>query len=377
MIASLLVLMRSFLWVKLGLVAVFVAARAYAFFRRKFHPELSVGLLLFYLLIAIMGIVWCVIGLLRVNYAQGNLDGFKLYTLWSLAFCLLYALLDDNGPTIFHRAIVLSGLLIPVINIAAIWYPDLFSDPTALMVAGNERGVWEFSSANIASLFIVAPYLLSLQLTAKTSKWAKLSLLFSLVMVALSGRRALWLVVVSTPCLILLLAKITKQSVRPKVLAFSLVIMATLGLGLMSLQNDATDRLMSAFSGDDYRDIQRPYLLKAFSEVPLLGSGFGGRAEYTRGDQAPWHYELTYEKMLFNLGIIGTCGIVLLFGIYFWRVIRVLKQHHGAVPFALLIGLVSLLIGSYSNPYLGGFDSLFFVGVLPYLSTFNERAGAS
>jgi hypothetical protein len=51
--------------------------------------------------------------------------------------------------------------------------------------------------------------------------------------------------------------------------------------------------------------------------------------------------------------------------------LRIFKRG-SAIPFGLIIGLISLLIGSSSNPYLGSFDLLFFVGVLPYLSTFRR-----
>jgi hypothetical protein len=29
-------------------------------------------------------------------------------------------------------------------------------------------------------------------------------------------------------------------------------------------------------------------------------------------------------------------------------------------------------MGTYTNPYFGGFDTLFFIGFLPYLSTFRN-----
>jgi hypothetical protein len=41
-----------------------------------------------------------------------------------------------------------------------------------------------------------------------------------------------------------------------------------------------------------------------------------------------------------------------------------------AVPFALLVAYCSFFIGAYSNRYFGSFGLLFFVGLLPFLSTF-------
>jgi hypothetical protein len=42
------------------------------------------------------------------------------------------------------------------------------------------------------------------------------------------------------------------------------------------------------------------------------------------------------------------------------------------MPFALLVGLLSFMVGVYSNPYLGSFDFLVYLGILPYLSTFRH-----
>src|SRR5205085_4987311 len=114
------------------------------------------------------------------NYAKGNLDGFKLYALWSLVFLVLYTLLRNvDSLKVFHRAIVLAGILVPLMNLLGVRYPDFFSDPDMVMVAGTGHGVRQFSSSNIASLFIITPYLVTMQLMGKTSKWAKLSLLLS------------------------------------------------------------------------------------------------------------------------------------------------------------------------------------------------------
>jgi len=134
-------------------------------------------------------------------------------------------------------------------------------------------------------------------------------------------------------------------------------------------------RLVEAFSSADERTIQKPYLLEGFARSPALGVGFGAYAGYLRSAERPWNYELTYHLMLFNLGIVGVAILGTLFAVYFVFVRRLLSQFKdgAAIPFALVVGLCSLCIGAYSNPYFNGFDYLFFIGLLPYLATF--RAG--
>jgi len=130
--------------------------------------------------------------------------------------------------------------------------------------------------------------------------------------------------------------------------------------------------LREAFSAEDERTIQKPYLIDAFMESPIIGSGFGAHAGYLRSERRPWTYELTYHQLLLNLGIVGLVALGGLVSLYFVFVTRLLTQFKdgSAIPFALLIGIWSLLIGVYSNPYFGSFDFLFFFGLLPYLSTF-------
>src|SRR5207244_3254495 len=123
------------------------------------------------------------------------------------------------------------------------------------------------------------------------------------------------------------------------------------------------------------RTIQKPYLMAGFARAPLLGSGFGAYAGYLRSEERPWTYELTYHRLLFNVGLVGLAVLGALFFTYFVLVFRLLGRFRegSAIPFGLVVGFCSLLIGAYSNPYFGSFDYLFYLGFLPYLSTF--RAG--
>jgi len=153
---------------------------------------------------------------------------------------------------------------------------------------------------------------------------------------------------------------------------------SVVGLGtLLILPEGALDvptisRLKQAFSSEDERTIQRPYLIAGFMKSPVFGSGFGAFAGYVRSDERPWTYELTYHRMLFNLGIVGVTVLGVLFSLYFATVVRQLRQFkdEATIPFALLVAYCSFFVGAYSNPYFGSFDLLFFVGLLPYLSTF-------
>jgi hypothetical protein len=395
MISSMAVLMRSFLLIKVCLVAMFMFAAGFEIVLRRRQLHIHQRLLFFYLPLSLAGVIWAIIGLIRhVNYSEGAIDGFKLYGLWSLVFLALFSVLRSGDAfRSLHYALVLAGILIPLVNFIGIYNLDLmpnsFRTEMALDV-GVGNGYLQLGSSNIISMFVVAPYLLTLQFRSDAgrynSKLTKLALFLSLTLTALSGRRALWVVIAVMPCLVLVQSWITgtARAIRPRVLVgagvISIVLLSAVLLGpRMGFEVGSADRLQQAFSGEDERTVQAPYLLAGFERYPLFGSGFGGYAGYTRSDVHPWSYELTYHTMLFNMGVVGVAFIVSIFVLYFWIAIRLLRKFKegSAVPFALLISVVSLLIGAYSNPYLGGFDSLFFVGLLPYITTFRNGFNAS
>ena len=396
-VASIATLVQSYVLVKLFFLALFLLTAIVNVAVRKtrfvVHPRLA----LFYLWISVAGIVWAVVGLLHSgNYVQGNLDALKLYVTWSAAFVILYTLLRaEPSLGLLHAALVSSAILISVINLVGLadeigsWglISESIREELELRV-GIHIGYIQITSNNIGALFVIVPYLLSLHFRADAGKvnsaFMKVALVLSLVAVAVSGRRALWLAVVLTPCTILLLSSLTGSYGLLKVGGRRFLLMCTVaavaGLSAVLLLPEdmpevgALVRLNEAFSPENERVIQKAYLIDGFMKSPILGSGFGAYAGYLRSYERPWTYELTYYRLLFNMGIVGTALLGTLFFLYFALVIRILRRFKegSAIPFGLLVGFCSLLLGAYSNPYFGSFDYIFFVGLLPYLSTFQR-----
>jgi hypothetical protein len=109
-------------------------------------------------------------------------------------------------------------------------------------------------------------------------------------------------------------------------------------------------------------------LIDGFLETPLFGSGFGGVTDYVRSQDSPWVYELSFHQMLFNFGFIGSVFLVVSLLCMFIKAIEVIKVKGVQVKdgvISVLLGTVGLLIGAYSNPYLGSFDYLLALGFLP------------
>jgi O-antigen ligase len=137
---------------------------------------------------------------------------------------------------------------------------------------------------------------------------------------------------------------------------------------LIFFSEDTLLYLNSAFSAEDERSIQKRYLIEGFWEMPLFGSGFGGLTEYVRSEESPWLYELSFHQILFNFGVVGSVLLTLSFLYTFIKAVRTIKANaapaeNGVV--SVLFGACGLLIGAYSNPYLGSFDYLLVLGFLP------------
>ena len=389
-------LVQSFIVLKLFLLTLFLLTSIVDLVRGKavlVYPRL----VWFYLTLAVAGTIWAMVGLLHSgNFRVGVVDAFRVYTVWSVAFLVLYSLLRSKPSLgLFHTSMVWAGIVICVINFVGLYdqitglglIPQGILDELELRVGLND-GYIRITSANIGVLFLVVPYLLSLQFRADAgranSPLAKLSLVLCLILTAVSGRRALWLVVALTPFTVLLLSLLThgrdRLGARGRRMLVAYCAAGALGLATVSVRSASLQEvgfvryLVSAFSSEDERSRQQGYLLDGFSNSPAFGSGFGAYAGYLRSDERPWTYELTYHQMLFNIGIVGVAVLSSLFGFYLVLVIRLLRQVRAgsAIPFGLLVAFCSLLFGSYTNPYVRSFDLLFFVGLLPYLSTFHR-----
>ena len=394
--ASVAILLQAYVTIKLTfLLAFLVAAVVGVAVRQRLmvHPRL----LAFYLVMAVAGAFWAMVGLFHPgNYLTGIYEALRLYCIWSVAFTVLYTLLRARPSLgLVHAAMVVAGIGVAVMNLLALadtaaqWglFSPSFREALDLGV-GIGEGTIQITSTNIGALFLIVPYLITVHLradAAMTQPWpSRIALVLSFITAAVSGRRALWLVVGLTPMIILGLSVVAGSFARLKLVGRRLLIASALGgaavVGFLAVipelpVTSTIGRFQAAFSAQDERSIQRPYLVEGFQQDPVFGSGFGAAARYLRDFERPWTgYELTYFQMLFNLGIVGVLVLGALFATYFVFVLRLLRNfpEGSATPFGLVVAYVAFLLGAYTNRYFGSFDLLFFVGLLPYLSTFRN-----
>lgn len=390
-LSVLLTIPRSFPLFKVVLLAVFIIPNLPAILsieRRFLQP----AVINFYGVVIAIGVVWSAIGFATGGYVDGVYDSLRLYVVWGLAYALLIQILQMRSPfETFHYAIILAGFGISGLNIIGL-YGSYFGAallPYDLVQSldlriGYHQGYVQITSQNIGSLFFIVPYMIATLVRADGRReWRKalwVSLALCLFVVLLSGRRGLWATVAFVPVICLLLSVLsrtvifnTNQAHRFAWIGFGIGVLVVYFVGSSGWAT--LEFIASAFSDSDERTIQSRYLLAGFENNPLFGSGFGHNAGYTRSIKYPWLYELTYHQLLYNTGAFGFMASAGL-AFYYFRLNLVAvssgrPEMAGAFP--LIVGLSGFLIGAYGNPYLGSFDFLLIVAILPLVAATYER----
>lgn len=392
-LTSIMTFPRSFVELKLVFLVLFILT--YFLSSRKFR--IFHEILFFYTIIAILGIVWSLVGYFNGGDPKGISDSFRLWFFWSIAYFIIFTLLrNEESLKTINVSVALSGILIFLINILGLLnYTNNLGilNPKIIkalwMNFGIHKGYIQITSHNIGSLFFIIPYLVSVYF--RRDKYdlnpglLNLSLLCTLILGALSGRRALWIVIIISPILISMLSYLTRSTHlltknSKKFIMLLLISVIIFFIGFYYLfQNGILGystivHLKTAFSDSDPRSIQSGYLFEGFLKYPLFGSGFGMSTPYIRSGSSPWSYEMTYNQLLFNFGIIGLLIIFLLFLFFLYFVILLIRRNRteSIIAFSILVGFFSFAIGAYSNPYFGSFDFLLIIGMIPFLATFKD-----
>jgi hypothetical protein len=142
--------------------------------------------------------------------------------------------------------------------------------------------------------------------------------------------------------------------------------------------SDFSKRFTGAFE-EEARIQQINALYDGFTEMPILGSGFGrGVFDVVRSEERPWLYEMTYNLMLYNTGIIG---ILVYFGCLYWIYrtgLQIVNKYpkEKMILLPLLVGMSNFLIANITNPYFGSYDfmwTLFFP--VAYINSIKLESG--
>jgi O-antigen ligase len=252
---------------------------------------------------------------------------------------------------------------------------------------GLYQGYVELNLYSLSSLLFMVPFLTGALLiwspavnapVSRRALWAALAP--AVLLVLLSGRRALLLVVALAPLIALALRAFLpaaeRRGQRRLVVRFAIVGAAALvallvylqlnyGLTVTSLWHMFTEGFQ--FTRDVSASARRQQfyaLLQGWADAPLLGAGHGASAPGSlRSADQPWAYELSYLALLFHTGLVGFLAYAAGVAWIFWMGVRMIRAGgpDGSRVLPILTGLTCFLIGNATNPYLEKYDLMWVI----------------
>jgi O-antigen ligase len=391
LIGGALVVPRAYGMQKLSILMVLLALILFSFFIKK-TSVLIWRPIVFFVIISAINALALFVGVLYGNSNQAIIDGLRLGVIYPIVIALLWTALADFAYGKYINTIVeLSAISIFIIIFLAIFqhigvinvYTETFLEENALRV-GLHEGFVQVTSHNVGSLFFISGYLLYHAVACHRKNLNILSaaaLICALLAAMLSGRRALQLAIFLAPIFLIFTAKIfsEKKTVTKKIIKLWLIIVFGLLFVLVYFFSNGhlnvdsfIDRFALVFVDDGgARTSQAASLYSAFLSYPFFGSGIGGISELVRSEDAPWVYELTYLQLLFNFGIVGTALFGALFFSQIWRVrcnSRYRRINYSIEERSMFSGAFFLIFGAATNPYLGSFDFMLMIGIVPFVA---------
>ena len=292
----------------------------------------------------------------------------------------------------FAAAFIVGYTLLYFLNETGVVNLKWFIILDAYSGVGLHDGYTHITNMNLSMLIFIFPVLL---LSSQDKGFLKCTnnmvlymvLLMSAVVMLLSGRRIVWIsLAIAIVVYVFGSSNLTiKQKITRIIGVFLIAVAIILFLiyggnvfnvtysGLMLRFKDAFSQY-DQYGRSNVRILQILALFKGFLKNPIFGSGAGiGVPDCIRSVSAPWTYEMSYNLMLYNSGIVGTL-------IYFTSLFALLKylwkqmKHGDIIGKAMLISLIIGLIANATNPYISSsFDYLFWLFIPIYYIKVNER----
>jgi hypothetical protein len=352
--------------------------------RLKLHKT-TFHWVLFYL---VAGIAFVLLGYYRNT--PGALFSSLVFVVWPLAYALMIEAVAQ--PTRIVN--VLRVLVFAMIGIGAAtiyflawtlgWLPDsLYVDPQLVYQVAFFGNSMQMIHLSLSSLIFLIPftisglYIYSPKFPHFLPQWVVwLALSCGLFTAFVGGRRALFLVLLATPVLILIFHSWLPSNLR---LSPTRAILLTVALlvalfGTRAYLGNATgltwggtrDFFLSGFQfdidpGANVRATQFSALIQGWKAHPLEGAGLGaGLADLVRNDERPWEYELQYVLLLYQIGLVGIVAYGAGVAWIYYQAIKMARSGSalGVHIVPVLVGTTAVLIANATNPYLQTFGHL-------------------
>lgn len=370
--------------VKLVLLAIVVSQIAIkTIWRGSLFLDRSVFLaFLFYIC---LGLAFTIYGLWNGN--PGSLPMAKEYVLYVLIYMVLLSGLDQRRYIRYiDRTLVISALFICLYALLTLmtevgiypkeWYLNLYED-TGMQGIAVAEGFVTLDLPSLPSLLFLQPYLATriVLSKSKSSVLVWVTFILSTIVMVFVGRRALLLVALIAPFIILCFVLVGNRDIRKSLPRFARIFAWVLILVLFTiflLQGAGYDLgayvqsffegfTNSARAGGSIRLEQFNALIDAWTENVLFGRGLGAvHPQLIRSIDQPWNYELSYVKMLFDFGLVGIAAYTAGIAAIYWSAAKIFRLDSGfsVVLMPVIVGNAAFLIGNATNPYLLKIDYL-------------------
>ena len=352
---------------------------------------------------AIVGLAWATGGLIRNN--PGAAFMLTVHVAYPLLAILLWRMARPGDLAKLSKWLVIATAL--VLATQALFIASFFDLDggvffrMALSFLDEETAVVDvtddyllFTLPNVSTLLFMAPWLAVHSVLARKHRAASAVLFFlTVAALLLAGRRASLLALTGGLCAAFFVSRtighrqITSASFGRRLALLLLALAVVLALAFVSGALNIellSERLTSIFDfntndSNILRRLQFESLAKGIAEHPLLGQGLGAAADYSRSDEQPWSYELSYVLLVFNFGLLGfllfAAGVVFLLAkLAQISSLRGILESEHLSAICYLAGLTAFLIANATNPYLAKFDYMWTLFVpLAFVRIYADR----
>lgn len=375
------------------LAPLLVLALLWVLLRRDPIPTPAIG---WALVLGGLGTFGTLHGFIRDN--PGAWATTSIFIFEPILLCILFGVLYSSGYGVRRLAKTLDTALVCVALVGVFLYlstsvgfsvPPWLVDPrhTAVDLSGSTLRT-NYQGYN--SLVFLAPYgvLRGLLTQADNPSLLRRAVILAAVVsgVVLSGRRALYL---ATPLgailalAVLFLVRRRLEGSAPRrgrarmllplgfALAAMIGILNAIGLGV----GKALSRTLGQITLIDptgVRQVQFDVLIERWSQHPIIGHGAGAIVPgYIRNYVSPWTFEMTYNTILMDFGLVGLAVLAIWGG---WTMLQLASAGaRGArTCLAILAGMIGAALSATVDPYLFKIDGIWMV-----LAPFGVAAGAA
>lgn len=328
------------------------------------------------------------LGMIKGN--PGAQDFLRINLLYYILFFIIISSFSTWDA--FHKTvniIVISSNFVSVYSLLlllvsqGIWPEKYFIYFDATSNVGIHGGYTHLVNTNLSMMIFILPFLIILYFNNFRFKsinrgFILFTILLGIIATLLSGRRILWLSFVIPVCYYIF--KFEKKKIIEKVKIISITTLVFLAIYIFITASPylsfemMIERFKVAFDSDQEstRFLQTTALWRGFLENPILGSGAGiGVDGIIRSITTPWIYEMSYNLILYNSGLLGMSFFVASH-IYLLLCFYKEKQKKSKLGESFFITYIVVLLSNATNPYFtSSFDFLWFIFLpLMYLNLY-------